>query len=82
MLFRSTDIKQLNKIWMVGTGGLIFGIIYYLSSGVLLGFGGKLGTIAFLSTVITIGFFKVINQFIFNKNQLNEFSQIPEKEVL
>lgn len=76
-----TDKKHLNKIWMVGTGGLIFGIIYYLSSGVLLGFGGKLGTIAFLSTVITIGFFKLINQYIFNKNQLNEFSQIPEKEV-
>lgn len=50
-----TSKANLDKVWMVGFGGLLFGIIYYLSADVFMGFGGKLGTIALISSVMTIG---------------------------
>lgn len=76
-----TSKNHLNKIWMVGTGGLLFGVIYYLSSGVFSGFGGKLGTIAFLSSVITIGLFKMIHRFISGNIHSTDSHHNYEKEV-
>jgi len=57
-----SDLKQMKNSYIVGFGGLLFGIIFYLGSNVFGGFGGKLGTTAFIASIITIGIVNRFNQ--------------------
>jgi len=57
-----SDKVRMKNRFVVGFGGLIFGVIYYLSLSRFVGFGGKLGTIAFVSSIITIGLFSLLEK--------------------
>lgn len=48
-----SSILVLPNIWLVAGAGTLSGIIFCLSHDVFLGTGGKLGTIAFISVVVT-----------------------------
>lgn len=47
---------------LVGLGGLVAGLIYLISLDVFAGFGGRLGTIAFLSTLASWAVFTGISR--------------------
>lgn len=61
--------QQIPNIILVGIGGAVFGILFYLESSLFGGFGGKLGTTAFLSSLFIIGLYQIY-QLIINKNRL------------
>ena len=63
---------NLSKWWMVGIGGMLFGIIYYLTEDVFMGFGGKLGTIALISSLLTIEMMTLISKTIHNQKDKKE----------
>lgn len=51
---------QMKNIFIVGIGGLLFGVLFYLESNLFGGFGGKLGTTAFISSLVVIGLTNLI----------------------
>ncbi|WP_223177616.1 hypothetical protein [Psychroflexus maritimus] len=55
----STNLASLG---LVVLGGLVCGIIYILSLKLFVGFGGKLGTTAFLSTLFVWGLFYLLQK--------------------
>ncbi|MCH8534669.1 MAG: hypothetical protein LAT51_06330 [Flavobacteriaceae bacterium] len=54
---------NVGSLGLVTLGGLVCGIIYILSLKLFVGFGGKLGTTAFLSTLVVWGLFYLMNKF-------------------
>ena len=56
----STAIGSLPLVFL---GGLICGVIYVLSLKIFVGFGGKLGTTAFLSTLLVWALFYLFKKF-------------------
>ncbi len=56
----STTIGSMPLVFV---GGLICGVIYVLSLKIFVGFGGKLGTTAFISTLLVWTFFYLFNKF-------------------
>ncbi len=53
---------SIGSIGLVAVGGLVCGIIYILSLKIFVGFGGKLGTTAFLSTLLVWGIFYLVRK--------------------
>lgn len=50
-----SDESLLPSYYWIGIGGALFGILYYLLSGVMNGSGGKLGMMAFITVIILYG---------------------------
>ena len=65
-----TNKDQMKNGLIVGLGGLLFGIIFYLESNLFGGFGGKLGTTAFISSLVVIGITRVMQSFSKKKVQI------------
>jgi len=47
-------------------GGLLTGVIYNYSLKIFEGFGGRLGTIAFISTVVAFYLLAIVKKYVFN----------------
>ena len=58
---------SLKAIPLVIFGGALSGLLYKLSLNMFVGFGGRLGAIAFASTVISFYLFSILKKFIFAK---------------
>lgn len=56
----STTIGSLPLVFL---GGLVCGVVYILSLKLFVGFGGKLGSIAFLSTLLVWEGFTLVKRF-------------------
>jgi hypothetical protein len=58
-----TGIHVVKRRWLMLLGGIIFSGIYLVSSEVFVGYGGKLGTTACISSLIVLGLGSLIGRF-------------------
>ncbi len=55
-----TDLKHIQEQWHTLIVGFVVGVVFLLLTSSFSGFGGKLGTIAFISVLLCINIFKKI----------------------